>query len=67
MHAPNAPEVECRVSNVIALFGPNVGAANLQEEVGRNSNAIAASARLGLDGRGDAVPIQKKRSQPQAV
>jgi hypothetical protein len=27
MHAPNTPEVECRVSNAIALFGPNIGAA----------------------------------------
>jgi hypothetical protein len=26
MHAPNVPEVECRVSNVIALFGLKVGA-----------------------------------------
>jgi hypothetical protein len=25
MHAPKAPEVECRVSNVIALFGLNIG------------------------------------------
>jgi hypothetical protein len=25
MHAPNVPEVECRVSNVIALFRLNVG------------------------------------------
>jgi hypothetical protein len=31
MHAPNAPEVERRVSNVIALFGLNVGVANLKE------------------------------------
>jgi hypothetical protein len=28
MHAPNAPEVEGRVSNVIALFELNAGAAN---------------------------------------
>jgi hypothetical protein len=25
MHAPNTPEVECQVSNVIALFDLNVG------------------------------------------
>jgi hypothetical protein len=31
MHAPNAPEVERRVSNVIALFGLNVGVANLKD------------------------------------
>jgi hypothetical protein len=31
MHAPNVPEVECQVSNVIALFGLNVGVAILQD------------------------------------
>lgn len=33
MHAPNTPEVECRVSNVIALFGPNIGGENDQRRM----------------------------------
>jgi hypothetical protein len=32
MHAPNVLEVECRVSNVIALFGLNAGAAATVQE-----------------------------------
>jgi DNA-binding transcriptional LysR family regulator len=49
MHAPNTPEVEFRVSNVIALFGPNIGAAMRAETWG-----------FSIDGSPTLVPVHSR-------
>jgi hypothetical protein len=46
MHAPNVPEVECQVSNVIALFGLNVGVATFRKRGSLTHSRAATSCSL---------------------